>query len=402
MYYRTMNPSTSTAMRILVFGIALLIATGIASLVPALPLLADEFDIPLADSWGIIAAFALPGFICIPIAGALADRIGRKRVLLPALALFALGGVACVLAQSYTQLLVFRFVQGVGASAFALMYTTLIADTWQGHERLTMMSRSSVVLGIGTAASPAVGGALAMLDWRLPFLLSLAALPLIFLALRLPLLNPGASSSFRASAGAYLASVRDRHTLALLGLTLLTFIMLSGPLLTCFPILAEQKFQATPLETGLILALASLAAGLAAFGLPKLYRRYSTRALLLTVTALYIIGFISISLVPALWLLAPAVLLYGLAQGLNIPLVSTLLADRAGDSERTSLLALNGILLRLGQIIGPAIFGTLAGWASPSFALAAGSVPAVLMIWLIMAQGLQLSAKAQHSTAEYV
>jgi len=401
MYHDTMNPPATIAMRILVFGIALLIATGIASLLPALPLLADEFGVPLTDTWGIIAAFALPGLICIPIAGVLADRIGRKRVLLPALALFALGGMACVFAHTYIQLLVFRLVQGVGAAAFALMYTTLIADTWQGHERLTMMSWSSVVLGLSTAASPAIGGALAMLDWRLPFLLSLAALPLMFLAYRLPLLTPGTSSSFRAYAGACLSCVRDRQTLFLLSLTLLTFIMLSGPLLTCFPILAEEKFQATPLETGLILALASVAAGLAALGLPKLYRRYSTRSLLLVITALYIIGFISISLIHVLWLLAPAVFLYGLAQGLNIPLVSSLLADQAGDDQRTSLLALNGILLRLGQIIGPAIFGTLAGWAGPSWAIAAGVVPALVMVWLVMAQGLHLSTKPHYATAGY-
>jgi len=401
MYHGTMNPSTTTAMRILVSGITLLATTGIASLLPALPLLADEFDVPLASTWRIIAAFALPGLICVPIVGVLADRIGRKRILLPALALFALGGVACVFAHNYTQLLVFRLVQGAGASAFGLMYTTLIADTWQGRERLTMMSRNAVVLGLGTAASPAIGGALAMLDWRLPFLLSLAALPLMFLACRLQLLSPGTSSSFRAYVGSCLSRVRDRQTLILLSLTLLTFIMLSGPLITCFPVLAEQKLQATPLEVGLILAVASLATGFAALGLPRLYRKYSTRSLLLTAMALYIAGFICISLAPALWLLAPAVLLYGLAQGLNIPLVSTLLAGQAEDGQRASIMALNGILLRLGQTIGPAIFGTLAGWTGPAWAIAAGGVPALIMAWLVMAQNLQLSAKPHYTTAEY-
>jgi len=374
--------SSNTAMRILVTGITLLATMGISSLLPALPLLADEFGVPLESTWRIIAAFALPGLVCVPIIGVLADRIGRKRVLLPALALFLLGGVACAFAQSYAQLLIFRLVQGVGGSAFSLMYTTLIADTWHGDERLFMMSRNAVVLGLGTAASPAVGGALAMLDWRLVFLLSLTALPLMLLACRLPLLNPGRSSSFRSYAGACLSRAKDRQTMLLLSLTLLTFIMLSGPLITCFPMLAEQKFKATALESGLILAVASLAAGLAAFGLPRLYRNYSARSLLLTAMALYIIGFICISLAPALWLLAPAVLLYGLAQGLNIPLVSTLLTGRAQDGQRASLMALNGMLLRLGQIIGPAVFGTLAGWASPAWAIAAGGIPALIMAGL--------------------
>ena len=386
-------------MRILVSGITLLATMGIAGLLPALPLLANQFDIPLENTWLIIAAFALPGLFCVPIIGVLADRIGRKRVLLPALALFALGGIACAFAQTYTQLLVFRLVQGAGGSAFGLMYTTLIADTWQGNERLTMMSRNAVVLGLGTAASLLAGGALAMLDWRLPFLLSLAALPLMCLTCRLPLLNPGTSTSFRAYVGACISFARNRQTLLLLSLTLLTFIMLSGPLITCFPILAEQKFKATPLESGLILALASMAAGLAASGLPKLYRAYSTPSLLLAAMALYIVGFICISLAPALWLLAPAVFMYGLAQGLNIPLVSTLLASQVQDSQRGSLMALNGILLRLGQNIGPAVFGTLAAWTGPAWAIVAGGVPALIMAALAANVALPILSHASRENA---
>jgi len=395
-----MNPSSNTAMRVLVTGITLLATMGISSLLPALPLLADEFGVPLESTWRVIAAFALPGLICLPIIGVLADRIGRKRVLLPALALFLMGGVACAFAQTYAQLLIFRFVQGVGGSAFSLMYTTLIADTWQGEERLFMMSRNAMIVGFGTAASPAVGGALAMLDWRLVFLLPLAALPLMFLACRLPLLNPGRSVSFRAYAEACLSRARDRQTLVLLSLTLLTFIMLSGPLITCFPMLAEQKFKATPLESGLILAVASLAAGLAALGLPRLYRSYSARSLLLTAMALYIVGFICISLAPVLWLLAPAVLIYGLAQGLNIPLVSTLLVGQARDDQRASLMALNGILLRLGQNIGPVVFGTLAGWVGPAWAIVAGGIPALIMAGLAAVATLPALSYAIEEDAE--
>lgn len=377
-----MRSTRNVPMLMLVSGITLLATMGISSLIPALPLLAGTFGVPLESAWQIIASFALPGLVCVPFMGLLADRIGRKGVLLPALALFAIGGSACAFAQSYAQLLVFRLIQGTGGSALSLMYTTLIADTWRGRERLAMMSRNAALLGLGTAAGPAAGGALATLDWRLPFLLPLAAIPLMLLACRLPLLNPGPASSFRAYSRACLTCAGSRQTLILLSLTLLTFIMLSGPLVTCFPLLAEQKFRATPLESGLVLGAASLAAGLAALGLPRLYRRCSARSLLLAAMALYSGGFFAIALAPALWLLVPAVLLYGLGQGLNIPLVSTLLAGQAGEGQRASLMALNGILLRLGQNIGPIAFGTLAARAGPVWAIAAGSVPALIMALL--------------------
>ena len=374
----------TSAIRLLVFGITLLATMGISSLLPALPLLSDVFGVPVEKTWLLIAAFTLPGLFCLPFAGVLADRLGRKRVLLPSLVLFAAGGAACALAQTFTQLLFCRFIQGVGSASLGLMYTTIIADTWQGHERLTMMSRNAMVLGFGTAASPALGGALAMLDWRLPFLLPLSALPLAFLACRLPLLTPALHTGLRSYASACLTSVRERKTLVLLALTLLTFIMLSGPLITCFPMLAGQAFQASPLEVGLILAGASLAAGLAASRLPGLYRSFSARALLLAAMALYGVSFFSLALAPRLWWLLPAIIVYGLAQGLNIPLVSTLLTSQAPDGQRAALMALNGLLLRLGQNIGPAVFGTLAGTAGPAWAIVSGTIPAVLMALLAL------------------
>lgn len=375
--------SQNTTMLTLVYGITLLATMGISSLLPALPLLTEAFNIPLERSWQIIAAFALPGLFSVPVLGILADRIGRKRVLLCSLALFTLGGAACAFAQSYAQLIFFRIIQGAGSAAFGTLYTTIIADTWQGGERLAVMSRNAAVLGFGTALSPALGGALATLDWRLPFLLPLFALPLMILAWRLPLLNPGRVTSFRSYVKSCIACVGEKQTKILLALTLLTFIMLSGPLITCFPVLAEQKFNASPLQSGVILGVASLAAGLAATGLPRLYRRCSSRSLLFWATGLYCAGFAALATAPALWLLLPSMILYGLAQGLNIPLVSTLLVGQAEEAQRASIMALNSILLRLGQCIGPTLFGLLTVHIGAAWAIIFGCLPALLMAALM-------------------
>lgn len=367
----------------MVFGITLMVTMGISSLIPSLPQLALHFGFSVESSWRIIAAFALPGLVCIPFVGVLADRYGRKKVLIPALLLFALGGVACMFARTFVELLVFRMIQGVGSAPLGLLYNTIIADTWRGEERIKAMSWNAMVLGLGTAVSPALGGALAMLHWRLPFVLPLLALPVAWAAAALPLMTPAVKTSLRDYARSTLACATERRTLVLLFLTLLTFIMLSGPVITCFPMLAELVFQATPLESGLIIATASLASGLAASQLPRLYRKLSSRALLLASMGLYCLAFCAIALTPSLWLLALPVTLYGFAQGLNIPLVSTLLTGQAPDEQRGALMAANGVLLRLGQNIGPAVFGTLAACAGPATAIACGTVVAAAMAVLV-------------------
>ena len=368
---------------VMVYGITLLVTMGVSSLLPSMPQLAAHFGVPVEESWKIIAAFALPGLVCVPLVGVWADRHGRKHVLVPALFLFALGGVCCMFARTFTELLMFRALQGVGSAPLGLLYTTIIADTWQGEQRLRAMSYSAVSLGLGTAAGPAIGGALAMFDWRLPFLLPLLALPVAALAIRLPLLRPKTRVSFRAYVSGALNCARQRQTLVLLSLTLLTFIMLSGPIITCFPILANALFQASTLESGLIIASSSLASGLAASLLPLLHRSLSSRALLASSCVLYATALCAIALIPKLWWLAAPIMVYGLAQGLNIPVVSTLLTGQVPEGQRAAIMAANAVRLRLGQNIGPALFGILAGRIGPAWAIASGTVLAIGMAVLI-------------------
>ena len=381
---RSRRPVVNRSMLLMVCGLTLLVTMGISSLLPSLPLLAAHFGVPPEESWKIISAFALPGLVFVPLVGMWADRYGRKHVLVPALFVFAVGGICCMFARSFAELLVFRALQGAGSAPLGLLYTTIIADTWQGELRLKAMSYSAVSLGLGTAAGPALGGALAMLDWRLPFLLPLLALPVAALALRLPLMRPKTRTPLRTYISETLNCARQKQTMVLLGLTLLTFIMLSGPIITCFPLLASAKFQASTLESGLIIAVSSLASGLSASILPRLYRFLSSRALFMTSCLLYTLALCAIPLTSSLWWLPASITIYGFAQGLNIPVVSTLLTGQVPEERRASIMAANAVLLRLGQNIGPALFGALAGFAGAAGAIAAGTTLALGMAALVV------------------
>lgn len=366
--------------RILVFGITLMVCTGIAGIVPVLPLVAQHFGIPPAESWKVIASFAFSGLVFVPVAGVLSDRLGRKALLVPALLALAAGGVGCACSSSYAEFLFWRMVQGAGGASLSILYTSIIADTWTGAERIRVMSMNAFVLGMSTAACPALGGALAVLDWRLPFLMPLPGVGLAWLAWRLPLMRPGKGVDLKRYAKAFMRSALQRKTLALLALTLLTFVMMSGPVITCFPLLAKTVFGAGPLESGLLIATSALTAGMGATILPRLCRRYSPRSVLFFSMSAYIAAFLCMGAAPALLWLIPGLLLYGAGQGLNLPLVQTLLVGQAADSERGALMSVNGLLLRLGQNIGPWAFGSLAALHGPATAIVGGCIPALLIL----------------------
>ena len=160
----------------LVFCITLLAVLGVSSIAPVFPTVAEELNVPPEAVGLLITVFTLPGIILTPVLGVLADRIGRKQVLVPALILFSLAGASCSLARDFQLLLALRFLQGVGAASLGSLNATLIGDLFEGQRRTQAMGYNASVLSVGTALYPSLGGALALLGWYVPFALPIVGL----------------------------------------------------------------------------------------------------------------------------------------------------------------------------------------------------------------------------------
>ena len=149
-------------------GISLL---GLMLLPPVLPWMIA----PLAATEGniglLMSAFTLPQIFVSPLIGMLTDRFGRKKVLFPSLVIFSLSGMAIALANSLPLALTFRFCQGVMGAGFYPLATTLIGDLYQGEERRHANGIMSAFVNLVGIVIPAIGGYMALIDWRTPFLL---------------------------------------------------------------------------------------------------------------------------------------------------------------------------------------------------------------------------------------
>jgi len=93
---------------------------GNSMLIPVLPAMGHALDVSPVQVGLLITAFSVPAGLLIPLAGALADRYGRKIIMVPALMLYGLGGLlagaaALWLAKPFPYLLGARILQGVGA-----------------------------------------------------------------------------------------------------------------------------------------------------------------------------------------------------------------------------------------------------------------------------------------------
>ncbi|WP_319542055.1 MFS transporter [uncultured Pseudodesulfovibrio sp.] len=343
-----------------VFGVTLMAILGVSSIIPALPDIITGLQFTPAKIGLVISVFTLPGVLFAPLVGIMADRVGRKVILIPSLFVFGGFGCACFFAQNIEQLLTLRFLQGMGAAPLGVIYGTIIGDLYQGKERAQAMGYNASVLAMGTAGFPALGGVLALLGWNYPFLLPLLAIPLgIAIALSMDAPEPKSRGSLKDYMADALRQMKTRQVLSLFATTLLTFTILYGPIVTYLPLLLDTRYGASPASIGMVFLIASGFSGIASFQLGKLAERFGQRALLGAASVFYGLSMVLMPHAPGMWHVIPPVICFGLAQGLNIPTIMTMLTTIAPMEQRGAFMAANGLLLRLAQTIAPIFMGLI-------------------------------------------
>lgn len=309
---------------------------GNTMLTPNIPDVLRDLGQPQSRAGLLVAAGPLPGIFIAPAIGLMADRFGRRRVLLPCLWLFGAMGIAGALAPTFELLLLARFLQGLGSAGLINLAVVIIGDHWMGNERTKLVGRNASVLTAGLVLSPSLSGAIAELSsWRWSLAIASVGLMVGFLGLQvLPVHRPGASITVREQLRATAKVIREPAILTTLGTGFLLFVVIFGVFLTVFPVHLENEFGLGPGARGLVLSTPALGSTLVAFNLGRIRNRYSLRTVLVTSSVLISVAAISIGLAPTIGLLIVAAVLYGLGDGMGIPSLQDLATSVSGPEQR--------------------------------------------------------------------
>lgn len=183
--------------RMMVLGIVMLcIFTAMLSnqiVATALPSIVSTFDGMERFGW-VGSAYLLAQATVMPIYGKMGDLVGRRAVLVFALAMFLLGSASCALAWSMESLIAARALQGLGGGGIIVSAFGVTADIFQPRERARYQSYNSLLLVASASIGPTAGGVLsATLGWRSIFLvtLPLGLVALVGVMLLLPAIRSG-------------------------------------------------------------------------------------------------------------------------------------------------------------------------------------------------------------------
>jgi MFS family permease len=331
---------------------------GFAVTSPILPDLADSFGVSRASIGLVQAAVSIPGVLFSAIIGYLADRFGRRRVVLTALLIFTAFGLAGFVARSYWGLVAVRFCQGIGTSGILGMGIVLIGDTFEGRARTRAMGINITGVTMVAMAGPIVSGLLAVGGTFRAFLIFVIGLPLALWASRMPSDVPKeavAPPIKHVAAGA--RAMRRAGTLYdYAGLLVATFsgvFIMHGLGLTVTPLFLDGEFGVSVGVRGFILASFQVGIILVALRVSNLLGRLGTRTTLTIAFWCMAVGTAAAGMAPAAWVIGVALGLAGMGFGIFIPIAQSFAAAAGTDVYRGVSVLVWVTMIRVAQVVGP-------------------------------------------------
>lgn len=331
---------------------------GSAVIAPALPAIQRTLDVPAGSIGLLLTAFSLPGIISIPITGVLADRYGRKRVIVPLLFLYGVAGALGALAPNFESLLALRFLAGIGASSLGTLTLVLIGDLYDGRERAAALGYRIALGQASNGVFPVLGGLLAVFGWQFPFLLFIFAVPVGLMVLAVLERDEARPPiSLGEYARQIWRTVANRRIAGLLSVSPSLMVINQGVFLTFFPILMNDDFAASSVLIGVVLSARVVFGALVASQISWLVDHVGEERLVIGSFVILAAALAMVPLMPGLWYLIVPSILIGMSMGAAFPAFQALLVSASPDAMRAAILSANGVTNRIGQTLGPVIAG---------------------------------------------
>ena len=327
--------------------------------------IADDLGTDASSVQLTLTAFLIGIGIGQLILGPLSDRWGRRPVLLSALAVFALSGVATVFSPTIGVFVALRFIQGFSGAAGVVVARAVAADLSRGAETVRALSLIATVVGLGPLLAPPIGGLVATLGgWRgvLGVLAVVSVAMLLVAAAVIPESLPptqrhagGLGSTFRALSGLLRDGGLTAYVLAfaLAFATMMSYIAAS-------PFVGQSVLGMSPLVYSVGFGASAAALLLSNLANARLAPRFGPSRMLFIGTTLLVAASVALTALAAFGALSPWTFIAcafaaTAGTGFTMSNASALALGRAGHARGSGSALLGASQFLLGGLVSPLV-----------------------------------------------
>lgn len=350
-----------------------LIFTGIGLVIPIMPTYMTELNISGSIVGLMVAAFSLTQLLFSPVAGRLSDKLGRKKIIVVGMLIFALSEWLFGFASSAVLLFAARMLGGIGAALIMPAVMAYTADVTSMEDRATGMGYINAAITTGFIIGPGIGGYIAEFGIRVPFY-GAAVAGLVAAIATMIVLPESKSTAERATGNSggkltavpekrenivqqIMKSVREPYFLSLIIVFVSSFGLANYE--TVFGLFVDHRFGFTAKDIAFIITFGSISGAVVQvtiFGwILKTFGEEKVVSFCLIVASLSVVLTL---VVHKYWLIVLVTFIVFLSIDILRPTISTQIS-RMADNQQGYIAGLNSAFTSLGNIAGPVIAGFL-------------------------------------------
>lgn len=358
-----MKSSKKLALYLLMFDMFITFSA-IGLIIPVMPSYLKTFGAAGQVLGFIIAVIAFAQFIFSPIAGNLSDRLGRKNLIIFGLLVNGLSQIGFGLSTELWMLFVCRFFTGVGSAFIVPPVMAYVADITTNAERGKAMGLIGASISLGFMIGPGIGGFLSNVSLHFPFYFAGSAtiIASILSFIILPYVKPVIEGKVKGDN--LFKQMAHSFKTSYFVLLIVVFVFSFGianfqSTLTMF---LTYKFNFTPNDIAIVMTVGGFVGVVVqGFALNKLFDVFGEMKIILFGLLVAAISLFGMLFVSSFFIIILVATIFSTSTTLIRPAVNTLISKTAGD-EQGYAAGMNNSYMSLGNMIGPALAGTLFDW----------------------------------------
>ncbi|MCF8111687.1 MAG: MFS transporter [Desulfobacteraceae bacterium] len=339
-----------------------------------------------------LSAYTFTAMVATPLLGPVADRFGRKSVIVPSVMLFGVAGLLITCTRLFWVVLIWRALQGLAVGGMMNTVVAAIGDMYREPERSRAMGYRVTVQGFTNAAVPFVSGAIATIAWFLPFYIHSVAIILAIIA-AVKLKEPAGVSPAERYMARALYAMANLRAVWLFFSNFMGFVLLYG-IVVYMPILVVRQFGLTTLHSGLAISAAAGISALVASQAGKISRRFPEELRVLWGFACCGASHLFTGFAGSYIFVLVFMGIWGLGFGVLMPTLNSAAAGLVSTELRAGVLSIFTLLIYLGQTVSPPFFALFIREEAVRGAFFAGSVVSLIPLMFALYMGfLKMTAK---------